>query len=598
MQWFVKNKGQEYKILREKTQLKALECLLLANREIGPDEVEEFLNPGFDKLHDPFLFREMETAVSYILECLHAAIPIRIVGDYDQDGVAATTILIKGLRYLAEGLSLDPINMVTYAIPDRLEDGYGINKNIINNALDEGVGLIITCDNGVSAFEALNYAYEMQMPVIVTDHHRPPVIDGKEERVMCEALLNPHMQDETYPFKDLCGATVAWKLIEALFKACNIKSDFTRELLAFAALGTICDVMPLKGENRSICILGLEALNEGKNPGLSALLDAVSWNGPITVYTVGFIIGPCINASGRLMTARLGVELFIEEDRKSLEAFARELVRLNEERKEMTGHGLDKALEILGKDPSDKLLVIYIENIHESVCGLIAGRLKENYNRPCLVFTDAAEGEEGILKGSGRSIEAYHMFDELNNFRDSYISFGGHAMACGLSIYKDSFNEIKKTWQESCRLTDRDIEAEITFDAGLDLKYVNKSTMDIIEALEPYGAGNPAPLFASKNLNVKRMRLVGKNKNVLQLSLEQEGKELGGVLFSADKILIQIVEENREARSPIESLLRGENSSLVLDILYKPEWNEFNNQRKIQLIIKDMRLSNSGIIKK
>lgn len=591
MRWFMKNNREAFQTLRRETTQSPLSALLLANRGIGPEEAEAFLHPRKEDLLDPFLFQEMEIAVTYIYESLQTDTPIRIIGDYDQDGVAASTILVKGLRALAEGMGKNPMQAVSYAIPDRIEDGYGLNASLVEQAAKEGIGLIITVDNGVAAFEGLEKAYEYQIPVIVTDHHEAVTVDGQVKRPPCEALLNPKFPEETYPFPGLCGAGVAFKVMQALCRYGDMPMPFFDELIGFAALGTICDMMDLQGENRVIVSLGLEALSRTENPGLRALLKLHSWDRPVTTYTAGFIIGPCINSSGRLSTARLGVELFLEQDEATVEAYAQELYTLNEERKDLTKQGVEEAFARLDGKVLPSVIAEVLPDVHESVCGLIAGRVKDRYHRPTLIFTKAMAGEH-LLKGSGRSIEAYDMFTSLNLHRDRYVAFGGHRMACGMTVREEDFQALRALWNAEANLQEKDFEPSVDFDGVLDLSSVHADALDAMEALAPYGKGNPSPLFAATHCNVLSMRLVGRQKNVLQILLESKGARLQGVAFSGDTLLQKLVQEGGSAaEAEIRSALYGQPSALTVDILYRPEWNEFQGKKKIQLKLADIRMS-------
>lgn len=591
MRWFLKNNRAAYEELGKKTAFPPLTRLLLANRGIGSEEAETFLHPREDAFHDPFLFSEMEIAVSYIMESLASDTPIRIIGDYDQDGVAATAILVKGLRFLAEQEGKDPLTAVSYAIPDRIEDGYGINPSLVEQADEEGIGLIITVDNGVAAFAGLEEAYKRQIPVIVTDHHEPAMVDGEAKRPLCESLINPKFPGETYPFSALCGAGIAFKLMQALVRYANIALPILDELLCFATLGTICDMMDLQGENRVIVTLGLRALNATTNPGLRALLTANAWNRPITTYTVGFIIGPCINSSGRLLTARLGVELLLENDPQTVTAYARELYALNEERKAMTREGVEEALSTLEKRPLPKVIVEVLPNVHESLCGLIAGRVKDRFYRPTLIFTPGQAGER-LLKGSGRSVEAYDMFSSLNRHREQYVAFGGHRMACGITIEEEKFDTLRTTWNREATLSASDLEPSLEADGKLPFSGLHVETMEQITALEPFGKGNPTPVFAAMGVNVLGFRLVGKKQNVLQARLESQGVVMQAVAFSGDVLLETLKNTCPEKnKNDLFATLRGQPSGLRVDILYRPEWNEYNGRKSIQLKLADMRIS-------
>lgn len=590
-QWFIKNSYQKAMALQEKSQLSLFDCMLLANRGVEEaKEAEDFLSPRLEQLHDPFLFEDMALIVDAIFDCLDSSFPIRIIGDYDQDGVAATSILVSGIRILAKKMEKDPFQAVSYAIPNRVKDGYGINRRLVDQAIEEGVKLIITCDNGISAFDALEYAKKQGMAVIITDHHQFVMEEGKEIIPPCAGLLNPHHQSTAYPFHDLCGAGVAFKVIQALFQAFGLDEEELIPFIALACLGTICDLVPLNGENRVLVYYGLKSLNENPPAGIQKLLAFSSYHGEISTYTVGFMIGPCINASGRLMTARLGVELFLEDDPDLVETYARELVKLNNERKEMTREGEEIALQQIQNDPHrGHILALYLPTVHESLCGLIAGRMKDLFYLPTLVFTDAMEneGEEPLLKGSGRSIESYNMFEQLSRRRKEYVHFGGHAMACGMTIRKKDFEKLKSLWNEDENLTKEDLIPKILLDGNLGLSKITADRMDTIEKLKPFGMNNPRPLFGAKKVHVQKMRLVGAKKNVLQILVEEKGKKIQGVVFQPEHQL-QLLEEFL-GKEKLEQFLEGAFFPLTIDICYSPEWNEYQGKKNLQIQIKDLR---------
>ncbi len=590
MKWFLKNNRVKYDQLRQSTSLSPLTCLLLANRGISPEQAASFLEPSEEQLYSPFLFQEMENAVETLLLCLESETPIRIVGDYDQDGVASTAILMKGIRAAARIIGTDPQTAVSYAIPSRVDDGYGIQPSHVQEALQDEVGLLITVDNGIAAFEALEEAEMLQIPVIVTDHHEPVYEEGVFHRPPCDALINPHVQGETYPFEKLCGAAVAFKLIQALSLRLNQPIPEMDELLGFAALATICDMMDLEGENRAIVSLGLKALNESKNPGLQALLQELHWNQTIDSYTCGFLIGPCINSSGRLMTARLGVELFIDSSSENVTLYAQELVRLNNERKKMTMDGVEQALEQIRQKPLGSLIVEYLPDVHESLCGLIAGRVKEEFHRPTLIFTDAHSEGEALLKGSGRSIEAYPMFESLNRHRDQYVAFGGHAMACGMTIRKKDFDSLRTLWNQESSLSASDFEPLLEADGQVAFERITKESMDQLALFEPFGKGNPQPLFAAKHCQLLMLRLVGANRNVLQAILMHGGVRRKAVAFRGDRLVESLMEQDPDEKA-VRPLLMGEQPTVYVDILYVPEWNVYQGRMTLQLKITDIRLS-------
>lgn len=592
--WYIKNHRQEAERLKEETGMSTLASILLANRRIRTfEEAKTYFSPDLSGLHNPYLFQQMESAVSLIMDTLSSGLSIRIVGDYDQDGVAATTILVKGLRSLAEEMGLDPYQAVSYAIPDRVVDGYGINRRLVEEAKKEDVALIITCDNGIAAFDALDYAQEVGIPVIITDHHQiQEDEEGGEKVPACVVYLNPHSKNSGYPFPDLCGAGVAFKLIQAIYQ--ELGEDFARirPLLAYACLGTICDVVPLQGENRVLASMGLQVINEKPDPGIAALLRYNHWEREVDTYVVGFIIGPSINSSGRLMTARLGVELFLEDDPETIEAYAAELVALNNERKEMTRTGVEKATDLVrSQSDLDQVLVLYLPEVHESLCGLIAGRIKDLFYRPCLVFTDAEETGEGenLVKGSGRSIESYNIFEALQLHREDYVAFGGHAMACGMTLRKKDLNRMKVIWNREAKLSSEDLTPRIGLDASLPLSMVKAPLMRIIDHMAPFGMKNPKPVFGAKNLSIRQFRLVGKNKTVLQIRFEDQGSFVNGVLFQADEKLKSLEKEGPEG--VIEDLLSGKDLPVTFDICYQPGWNEFRGTKSLQIRLVDIRFS-------
>ena len=406
---------------------------VLVNRDINTKEdIDMFLKPSLDKFYDPFLMKDMDIAVDIILEAIEENKHIHIVGDYDQDGNSSIVTLMKGL-----GIHTDRL---TYTIPDRMSDGYGINNRIVEEAAEMGVDLIITCDNGISAHEAVEKAKELEMEIIVTDHHHVTLENEEQILPKADAVINPHRLDCPYPFKELCGAGVAFKLIQAINIVLGIDEEETNSLLEFTCMGTICDIVDLVDENRIIVVEGLRRLNISENLGVKHLCSESAWDKEITAYTIGFVLGPCINASGRLSTARLGVELFLEEDEGLVQSYASELVRLNKERKELTEEAYEIAYNKVQSQGlfNKQVITLVIEDIHESIVGIVAGRIKDDFYRPTIIFTQA--GEEGLLKGSGRSIEAYNMFEKIDEIRNLTVSFGGHTMAAGMSIKEEDYD--------------------------------------------------------------------------------------------------------------------------------------------------------------
>lgn len=583
--WYLHNNPDKFNRLNEYASLTSIQKLILANRDIvEKPAIEAFINPGIEGMYNPLLMLDLEKACNIIFDNLMAGSHIKIVGDYDQDGVAATTILYKGLT-LFEG-------NVTYQIPDRVEDGYGLNKQIVDKCVRQGVDLIITCDNGISAFEAIEYAKENNIQVIITDHHQVKSNNGEDIIPSADAVVNPSQQKCNYPFKYICGALVAYKIIDGLYRLygqdLGIEVEDIYDLLQYAALGTISDVMDIVDENRLVVVEGLKRLNKTKNTGLRELLNQLNWNREIDIYTVGFIIGPIVNASGRIFTAKLAVEMFLENDINLVKEYVAELIALNEERKKMTLEAFERAIENISKNKSnDKIIIYYDPGIHESICGLVAGRIKEIYNRPTIVLTDSdKEDGSNILKGSGRSIEAYNMHEKMSEVKDLFVSFGGHKMACGLSIKEENLSVFKDKILKSCILEDHQMQKTIDIDASLDFRQINMELIEQINQLKPFGKGFEKPKFASKNVIINNIGIIGKNRNVLKIQFMQNDIRLEAISFNIEPIL-SILESkfnNIDARKNLGAFLRKS-----IDILYTLSINEFNGRKTIQLNLEDIR---------
>lgn len=554
---------------------------VLVNRDINTKEdIEMFLNPSLEKFHDPFLMKDMDIAIDMVLEAIEENRHIHIVGDYDQDGNSSIVTLMKGLSIHTDRL--------TYTIPDRMSDGYGINNRIVEEAKEIGVDLIITCDNGISAHEAVQKAKDLGIDIIVTDHHQVTLENEEQILPKADAVVNPHRLDCQYPFKDLCGAGVAFKLIQALNLVLGMDEEETNKLLEFTCMGTICDIVDLVDENRIIVVEGLRRLNESKNLGVKYLCLESGWEKEITAYTIGFVLGPCINASGRLSTARLGVELFLEEDESLVQNYAAELVRLNNERKELTEEAYEIAYnKVQSRGLFNKqVIVLEIEGIHESIVGIVAGRIKDDFYRPTIIFTQSSE--EGLLKGSGRSIEAYNMFEKIDEVRDLTVSFGGHTMAAGMTIKEEDFSSFDKALNEKANLSKIDLQKKISIDFQQNVSELDNSLINNLEKLGPFGKANPRPKLADKRVNILNFSLIGKNKNVLKVNFEKNSKVIEGISFV-------------KASESYEALLKAFGGNLTykvnnfnknyVDIIFRPDINEFRGEEKIQLRIEDMRLS-------
>ncbi len=532
-------------------------------------EVRSYLYGTLEDLADARRMKGMEAAVALLLKKIREGAPIRIIGDYDIDGVNATHILVTGLR--RAGAKVDTV------IPDRLKDGYGINEHLIEQAKEAGIDTIVTCDNGIAAAKEIAYAKELGMTVIVTDHHEIPYreeADGTRTTILppADVIVNPKQADCPYPYKKLCGAAVAWRLVEVLYQEAGVPREEYLDLAQFAAVATIGDIMDLTGENRILVKYGLKQLADTTNPGYRALLAVNGLEGKkLTAYHIGFVIGPCINASGRLDTAKRALELLGASSKSEAEKLAGDLKALNDSRKDLTAKGTTEAIRLIEETDlgQDKVLVVYLPDCHESLAGIIAGRIRERYFRPCFVLTD---GEEGV-KGSGRSIPGYHMFEEMTKVAELFTKFGGHPMAAGLSIPTENVELLRKRLNENCRLTDADLIPKLSYDAVLPIQYAGEQIIKELELLEPFGKENDKPLFAAANVRVKSARIIGKNRNVLKTVLEDDkGSRLEGISFG-----------------DVEAALHYIESKDTVCLLYYPEINEFQGRRTVQAVIESWR---------
>ena len=564
---------------------------IIRNRDIISDEdIDMFLNGTLDNLHDPSSMTDMVRACSLIQQYISEGLKFRVIGDYDVDGICATYILIRGLRACGA--------VVDHAIPHRIHDGYGINDHLIDMAQADGIDVIITCDNGIAAYDQIRHAYDLGMHVIVTDHHEVPYDEDEEtgERLEllppAEAVVDPHREGDEYPYKGICGAVVAWKLVSLLLPMCGVSDSdmaaLTEELLEGASLATVCDVMELRDENRIIVREGLKRMPYTSNMGLRALMDAVGLTGrKLTSYSYGFILGPCINASGRIDSADRSLELLMSEDSYAAARIAAELKSYNDERKAMTEAGIARAVDdIEGSSLKfDRVLVVYLPDIHESVAGLIAGKLRERYEKPSIVFTDGLDG----IKGSGRSIEAYNMYEELAAHRDLYTKFGGHRMAAGLSLDGDVVDELRTRLNEACTLREEDMTTKVMIDVELPFGYADQSFIEEIGRLEPCGNGNPKPVFALRYLRVLRIEKSRNERAPLIISVtDRQGGRYKLKLFDRDGMFMSGV-DSFYGRGTAGDLCDGNAADVMMDVLYTPAINEFRGSRSIEFTVGDYR---------
>ena len=567
--WFVTMKKADFNGIAEKYQISPIIARLMRNRDvIGDEAIDFYLNGTVEDLYDGLLMKDMDRAVDILKEKIEEGKKIRVIGDYDIDGVNATYILQQGLAGLGADVDTD--------IPDRIKDGYGLNQMLIDRALEDDVDTIITCDNGIAAMSEIAYGKENGMTIVVTDHHEVPYLEENGEKKYllppADAVVDPHRADCEYPFEGLCGAAVAYKLVEVLYRVSG-KSEqevehLQERLMENVAIATIGDVMDLVGENRVFVKKGLELLKTTKNEGLHALMQCTGVDtANLNTYHIGFVIGPCINAGGRLDTAKRALELLNASNRREAVTLAADLKELNDSRKEMTEEGVEEAVRQIESSSwkDDQVLVVYLPECHESIAGIIAGRIKERYYRPTFVLT---KGETGV-KGSGRSIEAYDMFAEMSRCRELFTKFGGHKLAAGLSLEEEKVEVFRKRINELADLTEEDLQMKVSIDMRLPFPYINEELIHELKILEPFGKGNGKPLFAESKLRVIQPRIFGKNRNVLKCRLEdQQGNQMEAVYFGE-----------------VEDCLRQMEKKQIMSFTYYPSINEYMGRRTIQLTI-------------
>lgn len=563
--WFITMKKADFNRIGEKYHISPILARLIRNRDIiGDDAIDFYLNGTIADLYDGMLMKDMDRAVEILAEKIREEKRIRVIGDYDIDGVNATYILQEGLSVLGADVDTD--------IPDRVKDGYGLNKMLIDRALDDGIDTVITCDNGIAAAEEIEYAKDNGLTVIVTDHHEVPYIEMDDEKEYiipkADAVVDPHRADCGYPFKGLCGAAVAYKLVEALYNVMQRDPEDVDYLMENVAIATVGDVMDLNGENRIFVKQGLEMLKRTKNPGLKALIECTGIDADrLNAYHIGFVIGPCINASGRLDTAKRALELLNARTRRDAVMLAEDLKALNDSRKEMTERGVAEAVDLIETTSlkDDRVLVVYLPDCHESIAGIIAGRIRERYYRPVFVLTKAEDG----VKGSGRSIESYDMFAQMCRCRALFTKFGGHKLAAGLSLEEENVQRFRETINALCDLTEEDLREKVSIDMQLPFPYITERLVQELEILEPFGKGNPKPLFAGKDLRVISPRIFGKNRNVLKCRLEDpQGNQMEAVYFG-----------------DVEACLKAMEQKKVMAFTYYPSVNEYMGRRNIQVTI-------------
>lgn len=565
--WMVYNKKADFQKIGSEFGIDPVIARLIRNRDIQDmKEIRSYLYGTLAEIPSPWKMKDMERAVQILQKKITQKKKIRIIGDYDIDGVTATCILLKGLKRLNA-------NVDTY-IPDRVKDGYGMHEQLIDKALEDGIDTILTCDNGIAAAAEIEYAKKEGLTVIVTDHHDIPFRDTEDGRIWiipkADAVVNPKQNDCLYPNKNICGAVVAWKLIWALYERLGIDSDEIWDFLELAAIATVGDVMDLQGENRIIVKEGLKKISSTSSEGLKALICVNNLEGAeITAYHVGFVIGPCINASGRLDTAARSLELLLADNMEDAMKLADDLYDLNQSRKAMTEQGKEQAIQSIEENNlgKDRVLVVYLPDCHESLAGIIAGRIREAYNKPVFVLTKGADG----VKGSGRSIEAYSMYEELVKCSDLLTQFGGHPMAAGLSMEEKNVELFRRRLNDNCTLTEQDLIPKIMIDVPMPISYLSKKLTEQLKVLEPFGKGNSKPLFAQKNLRAVGICVFGRNRNVAKMLLiDENGIKMDAVYFGEAQEFVDFVQAHD-----------------TISVTYYPEINVFQGRENLQVVIKN-----------
>lgn len=569
--WMVMRKGAPFQEIAEKFHIHPVIARIIRNREIiGDDNIQTYLHGTITDLHDGMLMKDMDKAVDILLEKINEGKKIRIIGDYDIDGINATYILLEGLRRLGGEVDID--------IPDRMKDGYGLNQTLIDNAFQAGVDTIITCDNGIAACEEIGYGKRLGMTIVVTDHHEVPYEENEEEKRYilppADAVVDPKQQDCAYPFKELCGAAVAYKVIEALFEVSGKDIEDVDYLMENVAIATVGDVMDLVGENRIFVKQGMDMLKRTNNPGLKALIECNRVNvEQLSAYHIGFVIGPCLNASGRLDTAKRAIELLCAKNKREADILAGDLKALNDSRKDLTMQAVEEAITSIEETDlkNDRVLVVFLPNCHESLAGIVAGRIRERYYKPTFVITRAEEG----LKGSGRSIEAYHMYEELNKCKHLLSKFGGHKLAAGISLEEKELAAFRILLNENAGLSEEDMIPKIAIDMQLPFSYIDETLVEQLELLEPFGKGNQKPVFVEKDLEVLHTRVMGKNQNVLKMQVRDvNGKIMDAVYFGNVEEFLAYFEQKRDAKAAFT---------------YYPSVNEYQGRKSLQIVIQNYR---------
>lgn len=582
--WMLHTKKGEFRKIAEQFGISPVLARIMVNRGVKEEEqIRKFLKGTMKDLYDPLQLLDMEKAVNLLQKAIDRKQTIAIASDFDVDGIFSSMILYTGFRKVGAECFIET--------PNRVTEGYGLNRRIVDESLKKGATLLITCDNGIAALDAVQYAKDNGLTVIVTDHHEVPFEEQEDGsrifvKPVADAIVNPKQKECQYPFPKLCGAGVAFKLVQVLYERYSVNIQEQRQLVEYAAIATVADVMDLEEENRIIVKTGLKLLEHTENKGLQAILKVNQLDGKaISAYHIGFIIGPCFNAAGRLDTVKIALDLLMSENETEAMAIAQQLKELNESRKEMTVKGLEQAIEKIEHSSlsQDKVLIVKLESCHESLVGIIAGRIRERYNKPVIVFTDVEEG----IKGSGRSIEAYNMFEELNKCKDLLTRFGGHPMAAGVSMETEKLVELRKRLNENTTLTEEDLCPIIWIDVPMPIGYITEDFVEQLELLEPFGKGNPKPIFAEQHFRFLSGAVIGKNKNVFKCKvLNDAGNRMEGIFFGDIEAFREYV-ITYFGEEEYNKMLDGEKNAIDLGLTYYPTVNEFRDQKTLQIVIQN-----------
>lgn len=583
--WILYSKKADFAGIGKRFGIDPVTARVMRNRGVTEDEdIDRYLNGGLEQLYPARLMKDADLAAGLIQQAIQRGEGIGIASDFDNDGIFSGMVLYEGISALGG-------RAVIYT-PHRVKEGYGLNDRIVNQAKEDGCGMILTCDNGIAAFEAVELAKALGMTVIVTDHHEIPYEETENGRIYrvpsADAIVNPKQADCQYPYKNLCGTGVAYKVMELLYEKFGRRKEEVSRFLDYTAIATVADVMELTGENRILVKEGLKLLRRTERVGLQALMEVTGIEASsVSAYHIGFILGPCFNAAGRLDTVKLAIRLLSAKTRDEAMELAGKLRAMNEERKEMTLAGVEQAIRVIETADwrNDRVYLVYLENCHESVAGIIAGRLRERYARPVLVFTDGQE--EGMIKASGRSIEAYDMFEQLSKCRELFARFGGHKMAAGLTMKREYLEELRRRLKEECPLTQQDLWPVVMIDTPMPLGYITEELIHDLERLEPFGRGNEKPLFAQQHVTILRLMRIGKNRNMIKMQVcGPEGTAMDALYFGDGEEFLSFLEKEYGAAA-VASAMRGMGGNMDIALTYYPQINVFREQRSLQIVVQN-----------